>query len=171
MIEGTVIDIMPFSAYFQKLMAKRAAVSSWYPCQAGRNAMTVGPDGRVYSCHHAIEEPEFQMGHIDAGVPTSEQRQGFYSSVDEREPCSSCWAKHVCGGECYHRAAAAGANQFGTLPPVCKDRKSLIGLSMDAFAEIAAKNPESLARLALGRLSTLAPEPSAYQASDLASFA
>ncbi|MET7640481.1 radical SAM protein [Streptomyces sp. NPDC005438] len=168
--EGVVIDIMPFSAFFQKILMQGKAVSSWYPCQAARNAITVGPDGRVYSCHHAIEETDFELGHISRGLPLVEVRQKHFKRVDEREPCGSCWAKNICGGECYHRSLSAGAGEFGTLPAACKERKTLIGFALDAFSRIARSNPESLRRLATGRLTVPEPQESAYQATDLREF-
>ncbi|MGQ5639090.1 MULTISPECIES: radical SAM protein [unclassified Streptomyces] len=167
---GIVFDIMPFAAFFQKILYQGRAVSSWYPCQAARNAVTVGPDGRMYSCHHAIEEPAFEIGHISRGLPLVEVRSRHFRRVDEREPCRSCWAKHVCGGECYHRSLSAGAGEFGTLPAACRERKALIGFTLDAFARVAKRNPEALRRLALGRLTVPEPQDAAYRAADLRDF-
>ncbi|MFJ2419178.1 radical SAM protein [Streptomyces brevispora] len=168
--KGTVLDIMPFGAFFQKILHQGRAISSWYPCQAARNAVTVGPDGRVYSCHHAIEEPAFEMGHISQGLPIVEIRSKHFKRVDEREPCRSCWAKHVCGGECYHRSLSAGAGEFGTLPAACHERKALIGFAFDAFTRVAKRNPQALRQLALGQLSQPTPQETAYQAADLRDF-
>ncbi|MDH6130645.1 uncharacterized protein P3T37_000012 [Kitasatospora sp. MAA4] len=167
---GVVLDIMPFSAFFQKILHQGKAVSSWYPCQAARNAVTVGPDGRVYSCHHAIEEPAFELGHITKGLPIVEIRSKHFKRVDEREPCRDCWAKHICGGECYHRSLSAGAGEFGTLPAACHERKALIGFALDAFARIARTNPQALRRLALGDLTCPDPQDAAYEAADLRDF-
>lgn len=167
---GVVLDIMPYSAFFQKILMQGKAASSWYPCLAARNAVTVGPDGRVYSCHHAIEETDFELGHISRGLPIVEVRQKHYKRVDEREPCGSCWARNICGGECYHRSLSAGAGEFGTLPAACKERKTLIGFALDAFTRVARSNPESLRRLATGRLTVCEPREDAYAASDLREF-
>ena len=153
LLEGTVIDIMPFSAYFVKLITQGRAISSWLPCNAAKNAVTVGPDGRVYSCHHAIEEPQYVMGTVSTGMPDATTRRDFYHPVDDRSSCSRCWAKHVCGGECYHRATSAGLQQDDVLPATCQERRTLIGLALDAFAEVASGRPDSLARLARGMYS------------------
>ncbi len=170
MKRGTVIDIMPFSAYFRKLLTRGRTIGSWMPCNAGRNAMTVGPDGRIYSCHHAIEEDDFQMGHVNTGVPSTKERRDYFHSVESRSACSQCWAKHICGGECYHRAAAAGAGQDGTVPAVCIERKGLIGMALDSFAKIARSNPSSLAALAAGRYQQVPIDPDAYTAKTLEDY-
>ncbi|MBV9024380.1 MAG: SPASM domain-containing protein, partial [Streptomycetaceae bacterium] len=104
------------------------------------------------------------------GLPIVEVRTQHFKRVDEREPCRRCWAKHICGGECYHRSLSAGAGEFGTLPAVCKERKVLIGFALDAFTRIAKSNPQALRRLAIGDLSRPQPQESAYQAADLSDF-
>jgi uncharacterized protein len=78
LLAGQIISIMPFDNYFQKILMKGRSTGSWYPCKAGRNAITVGPDGRIYSCHHAMEEPDYQMGHIKQGLPIAEIRSSYY---------------------------------------------------------------------------------------------
>jgi uncharacterized protein len=170
LLEGTVIDIMPFSSYFVKLLSRGRATASWLPCNAAKNAVTVGPDGRVYSCHHAIEEPEYVMGTVADGMPSAARRREFFHSVEDRLHCSRCWAKHVCGGECYHRASSAGLEQDDVLPATCKERRTLIGLTLDAFAQVAKERPASLIALAKGNYSAVQPDRAAYEARDLASF-
>lgn len=170
LIDGTVISVMPFDAYFQKLLRRGKLLSSWYPCNAGRNAVTVGPDGRIYACHHAIEEPEYELGHISRGLPIAEVRQPYFRRVDQREPCRSCWARHVCGGECYHRSSSSGKGYYGTLPAVCRERKSMIGLALDALAQVAKANPDALRRLARMDLSKVTPNWAAYDARDLRDY-
>lgn len=170
LLGGVVVDIMPFSAYFVKLLSRGTATASWLPCNAAKNAVTVGPDGRVYSCHHAIEESDYVMGTVGSGIPGADERQRFYHPVEDRTSCSRCWAKHVCGGECYHRATSAGLEQQDVLPAACQERRALIGLALDAFAEVAQKRPDSLIRLAKGAYSDITPEPEAYEATDLQDY-
>lgn len=171
LLEGTVVDIMPFAGYFVKLLTLGNATGAWLPCSAAKNAVTVGPDGRVYSCHHAIEETGYVMGTVAEGLPVAARRRDFYHPVTERSACSRCWAKHVCGGECYHRATSAGLAQDDVLPSTCQERRTLIGLALDAFAEVAEKRPESLVRLAKGMYSDVEPDPVAYDAHDLRTYA
>jgi len=118
LLEGTVLGVMPFEGFLERLVHRRRAVTSWYPCTAGRSALGIGPDGRIYPCHHFLEEGRFQLGHVQQGLPGIEARRPFFRRVDQREPCRSCWARHACGGECYHRAATAGVGYTGVLPEV-----------------------------------------------------
>jgi uncharacterized protein len=167
---GTILSVLPFENFFERFLTQGRAVTSWYPCTAGRTALGVGPDGRVYPCHHFLEESTFEVGHVNNGLPEISERRKFFQRVDEREPCSSCWARHACGGECYHRAHTAGAGYTGVLPAVCRDRKSHIGLALDGFARLAREYPDVLRDLAMKRYSPVQPRWDAYDVDDLAVY-
>jgi uncharacterized protein len=171
LFSGTVVSVLPFEGFIERLAWHGNAVASWYPCSAGRTALGVGPDGGVYPCHHFLEESKFKLGDVRQGLPVLNQRREFFHRVDEREPCRSCWARHACGGECYHRAHAAGAGYAGVLSPVCQARKSLIGLTIDLFAELALDRPDVLRRVVLKDYSTPEPHWPAYDYQDLSPYA
>jgi uncharacterized protein len=170
LLEGTVLVVMPFEGLLERLVHRRRAVTSWYPCTAGRSALGVGPDGRIYPCHHFLEEGRYQLGHVQQGLPSIEARRPFFLRVDQREPCRSCWARHACGGECYHRAATAGVGYTGVLPDICRSRKSLIGLVLEVFADLAAARPDALRRLAAKDFSPVVFREAAFLAPDLAAY-
>ncbi|MGH4029189.1 radical SAM protein [Actinomycetota bacterium Odt1-20B] len=171
LLEGTALGVMPFEGFIGKLVLRGKGTGSWYPCSAGRNALAVGPTGTLYPCHHFLEEGSFEMGDVRRGLPIVEVRQPFFQRVDEREPCNSCWAKHACGGECYHRAHAAGAGYTGTLPATCRHRKSLIGLTLDVLADVAARRPDALKAVVTQRYSRVEPFAPAYEYTDLSPYA
>ena len=170
LLEGTVLGVMPFEAILERLFHSRRAITSWYPCTAGRSSLGVGPDGRVYPCHHFLEEGRFQLGHVSAGLPGIESRRPFFRRVDQREPCRSCWARHACGGECYHRAETGGAGYDGVLPEVCRERKTLIGFTLDTFADLVSRRSDSLVRLATKQFTPVPCHPAAFEAQDLSNY-
>ncbi len=170
LLAGNVISVLPFEGFLERLMWRGKAVASWYPCSAGRSALGVGPDGKVYPCHHFLEEQDFELGNVRKGLPIVEIRKPFFQRVDEREPCNSCWAKHACGGECYHRAHAAGAGYTGVLPETCRSRKSMIGLTIELFAELAQRRPDVLRRVVMKDYSRPTPKWEAYDYQDLSPY-
>lgn len=170
LLDGVVISVVPFEGYIERMLAQGSAIASWYPCSAGREQLAVGPAGQVYPCHHFLEEGTFEMGNVLRGLPMLDQRAPFFQRVDQREPCRSCWARHACGGECYHRAHTAGRGYTGTLPDVCRSRKSMIGMTLEVFAEVAARRPESLARIVRGEYTRVTPKPEAYACADLTPY-
>jgi uncharacterized protein len=170
LMAGTVISVLPFEGFIERLAWNGTATASWYPCSAGRTALGVGPDGGVYPCHHFLEESTFKLGDVRKGLPLLNQRKDFFQRVDEREPCNTCWARHACGGECYHRAHAAGAGYTGVLTPVCEARKSLIGLTLDLFAELALDRPDLLRRVVHKDYTMPDPRWEAYDFADLTPY-
>jgi uncharacterized protein len=167
LLNGIVIGVNPFEGILERLAMRGSAITSWYPCTAGRSALGIGPKGDVYPCHHFLEEKNYYLGHVSNGLPDLEQRQPYFLRVDQREPCSSCWARHACGGECYHRAATSGRTYTGVIPDVCRSRKSLIGLTLDLFAEIATRKPDVFAKLITKNYSVVSLKESAYHSQDL----
>ncbi|MGW5332361.1 radical SAM protein [Streptomyces bauhiniae] len=170
LLQGDVVSVMPFEGFLEKMMWRGKAVGSWYPCSAGRTALGVGPDGKVYPCHHFLEEGAFELGDVRKGLPILEVRRPYFKRVDEREPCGSCWARHICGGECYHRAHASGAGYTGVLPRTCRTRKSLIGLTIEMFAELAVSRPDILRRVVVKDYCRPEPQAGTYELQDLSRY-
>lgn len=170
LMAGNIISVMPFEGFLERLMWRGRATASWYPCSAGRSALGVGPDGKIYPCHHFLEEKEFELGDVRYGLPIVEVRKPYFKRVDERNPCKSCWARHVCGGECYHRAHASGAGYDGVLPRTCKSRKTMIGMTIELFAELAKNRPDVLRRAVVKDYSRPTPNWEAYDYQDLSPY-
>jgi uncharacterized protein len=170
LIDGEILDVAPFSHMLLRLARPGKVTISWYPCNAGANALGVAPDGTLYPCHHFLEEEEHSLGNVADGIPAIDERRHLFRRVDQRDPCKNCWARHACGGECYHRASTAGAGYFGTMPSVCSGRKTLIGMVLEAFARVAAEAPEALRRLVSGHLTLPTIDEAAYLVRDLSDF-
>ncbi|MDB5064142.1 MAG: hypothetical protein JWM18_576 [Chloroflexi bacterium] len=170
LLDGVVISVLPFEGVIERMLARGGAVASWYPCSAGRGQLAVGPRGQLYPCHHFLEESRFQMGDVRHGLPTFTARQPFFLRVDQREPCRSCWARHACGGECYHRAHTAGHGYTGVIPEVCRSRKTLIGLTLEVLAEVAERRPDVLGRILRRECSPVPPNWAAYDHRDLTPY-
>lgn len=71
-------------------------------CNAGCNT-AITADGSIYACHGLVGVPEFAMGNIaDADNPTYARVHTAFSGLDvDRTQCSTCWARYLCGGQCY----------------------------------------------------------------------
>ena len=170
LLEGVVIGVMPFEGFIERLLMRGSATASWYPCSAGRNFLAVGPNGKVYPCHHFLEESAFELGDVREGLPGLSEREPFFLRVDQREPCRSCWARHACGGECYHRAHTAGVGYTGVLPEVCRQRKSIIGMTLEVLADVAKRRPDVLSALVRKHYTRMTPRWEAYEYNDLSPY-
>jgi uncharacterized protein len=79
------------------------------PCGAAQSYVSLGADGRYYTCHRTIGQPGFALGDLETG-PSAARRRAFLEArdVDRQEPCRTCWARYLCGGGCHAEVIAAG---------------------------------------------------------------
>lgn len=74
-------------------------------CNAGCNT-AVTADGSIYACHGLVGVPEFAMGNVaDDHNPAYVRVQAAFSRLNvDQTQCSTCWARYLCGGQCYAQA-------------------------------------------------------------------
>ena len=79
------------------------------PCGAVASYLSVGADGGVYTCHRTVGDARERLGSLSE-FGASEPRRRFLQNrlVNRSEPCSSCWARYLCGGGCHAEVAKAG---------------------------------------------------------------
>jgi uncharacterized protein len=168
LLSGTVFSLAPFCGVLKRLAVRRRAIASWYPCMAGHRTLGIGPEGEIHTCHHFVGEDDDIIGHVRDGLPPVDARRSRFRRVDQREPCRSCWARHACGGQCYHRAKTAGVGHFGVTEEFCRGRKALIRTTLDLFADIATRDRTVLGRLLQGDLTRVPVSEEAYRMTTLA---
>jgi uncharacterized protein len=170
LLDGRVFKLGIFTDPMIALVVREKANRAWRPCDAGHRALGVGEDGRIYPCHHFFGEDDYALGHVADGLPSATERRHLHHRVDEREPCRSCWARHACGGECYHRAHTAGVSYRGVVEDECKARKRRIGLAMSIFVDLVKRAPEVMSRLLYDDLEVRPPLEPAYGVQSLAEY-
>lgn len=79
------------------------------PCGAGDNYVSVGAEGGYFTCHRTIDRAEFALGSVASGLDLG-AREAFVARRDvaTQEPCSTCWARWLCGGGCHAEVVVAG---------------------------------------------------------------
>jgi uncharacterized protein len=79
------------------------------PCGSAASYISVSARGEYFSCHRTIDDHRFVLGSIALGLSTS-GRENFLRNrhVDLQQPCSSCWARYLCGGGCHAEVLSAG---------------------------------------------------------------
>lgn len=128
--DGLVIDVNPYAALLLRLAKRGGAVQSHLPCDAGIASIAIGDDGLSYPCHHFFGEVNSSYGPV---IPSADLRAERFLDVDSRSGCRECFARHMCGGECYHRAETAGKGYFGVVPTNCERRRNLVAPAILAF--------------------------------------
>lgn len=109
-----------------------------FSCGAGRGYVCIGVDGDIFPCHRFVGNQKFKMGNVvsDFYEPGVEKYLTEEIGISARDSCKSCWARYLCGGDCY--AAAEEINNDIKIPDQakCELNKHLIDLSLMLYSQI-----------------------------------
>lgn len=143
-----------FSNIEDLLRELHQGVNKAHPCGAGLGLLGVATDGDLGLCHRFVESGEFQMGTIDDGVD-EEKRQAFLESghIDNKTECSTCFARPLCSGGCYHEAWVRHDDPVAPNLHYCDWIRSWTAMGLDCYGQIALANPSFLERFASQPLS------------------
>ena len=107
-------------------------------CRAGRGYFTLAPDGSVYPCHRLIGKAGFK---IEGGLKNiSAADSAWRASVDERETCSACPLRYICGGGCKQEALVTGGSLLSANLKICDFANLLFESALIAIANAGAEN-------------------------------
>lgn len=121
-------------------------------CDAGRGYVAVTPNGDVYMCHRFAYDQRFRIGSIfddDVYRPLYAQNQ-----TDAQAKCRTCFARHFCGGGCYHDNLAV--NGLTTVP--AEDQCQLVRRQVEFAAYAVAHLSEAKIKY-LEEHGLIAPRP------------
>lgn len=123
------------------------------PCNAGGALAAVSADGDIYPCHRFVGYDEFKVGNVRDESPLNERFRDTFdhfrrATVDTMDPCSSCWARYLCGGCCYVTSWLREGDT--TKPPAtyCHLKKSVYHSLLATFSEIMGDPPRKAKMLA-----------------------
>ena len=107
-----------------------------YPCGAAAGYASVSAEGHLFACHRSIDDPKFAIGDLETGTDDV-ARSRFLSErhVLKQEPCSSCWARFLCGGGCHHEVIARGRLS-------CDYIRGWLDFCLASYVEITNQQPQ-----------------------------
>jgi uncharacterized protein len=126
----------PFSNLGSALREIHRGTHRPYSCGAGAGYLGVSADGELSACHRFVGDSAGQLGHIDGGV--DEERQSRWLKdrhVHRQEPCTSCWARYLCGGGCHHEVIHRGR-------PACDYIRGWLHYCLEVYARLLVNVPE-----------------------------
>lgn len=71
-------------------------------CQAGKNKMSITANGQLFPCDSFVGKNEFCIGNALKRERYDSILENAF--VDNLDTCSGCWARYICGGDCYHNS-------------------------------------------------------------------
>lgn len=106
-----------------------------YPCGAGAGYLGVSADGELAACHRFVGDADGAMGTLD-GVDRA--RQGRWLDdrhVHRQAPCTTCWARYLCGGGCHHETIRRGR-------PACDYIRGWLHYCLTAYLRLSKQRPD-----------------------------
>lgn len=134
---GQYVNLIPF---YDPLYFLHNRTKNVYPCRAGIDSAALFSDGKFYPCHHYMGDGDFSFGDLENGLDSKKLR-AFTRQVDRREKCKDCWARFVCGGECYHRSMVEGEDIYSGYEKGCFRRKALISEAIYLYHRLKEEDP------------------------------
>ena len=114
-------------------------------CQAGKNKVSLTANGQLFPCDSFVGENEFCIGN----ALKKERYKGVLEKVyvDNIAMCSACWAKYICGGDCYHNSFLMKQSVEEVDCAFCKLQKYFIEKTVAMYCQMNDINPALFGKL------------------------
>jgi uncharacterized protein len=120
-------------------------MSKAYPCGAGIGLMGVATDGDVALCHRFAGSSEHKLGSVFDGVDRSRQDDFLVRHhIANKTDCSSCWARPLCAGGCYHEAHTRYGSTVEPNLHYCEWIRAWTNTCLEVYGTLAERRPEFL---------------------------
>jgi uncharacterized protein len=120
-------------------------LSKSHPCGAGMGLMGVATDGDVALCHRFAGSDSHKLGTVTGGIDYSAQESYLARHhIENKTDCSTCWARPLCAGGCYHEAHTRYGDTQQPNLHYCEWIRSWTNTCLEVYATIAERRPEFL---------------------------
>jgi uncharacterized protein len=116
------------------------------PCGAGARYVCVAPDGDLVLCHRFAGDARYRVGHVDSGLDRAAVGRLLGELRAEAAACAGCWARHLCGGPCFHDLRARPSESVGEEAGRCAVRRRIFELSMWLYSNLPEERRRALWR-------------------------
>ncbi len=122
-------------------------VSKAYPCGAGLGLMGVSTDGDVALCHRFAGSDAHKLGTVGTGVDRDAQANYLQRHhIANKTDCSTCWARPLCSGGCYHEAHTRYGDTGRPNLHYCEWIRGWTDTCLQIYGAVSVRNPAFLAR-------------------------
>jgi len=125
----------PFTNVTSALQMIHRGTHRPYACGAGAAYLGIGADGAASACHRFVGDDAAAMGDVfDGWDQSAREVWATERHVDRQEPCSSCWARYLCGGGCHHEVMGRGRTS-------CDFIRAWLEHCLSTYVDIATTHP------------------------------
>lgn len=145
---GKVDTLTGVTSVGNTILSVMAGRQRYYSCGLGKEILGVSASGEIYPCHRFIGMPEFRMGNVFDGLDLDLHRRYADRYVDNRESCSTCWARYFCGGGCAHEAWTYSGDAAQVVKSRCELIRFETELGLKLYVTAFEEHPDQLDSLA-----------------------
>jgi uncharacterized protein len=136
-----------FSNVKETLEELHKGVSKAFPCGAGLGLLGVATDGDVALCHRFAGSDAHKLGTVTDGIDRDAQRTFLETHhIANKTDCSTCWARPLCSGGCYHEAHTRYGETIRPNLHYCEWIRGWTDVCLQIYGELAVRNPAFLAQ-------------------------
>ena len=136
-----------FSNVKETLEEIHKGMSKAYPCGAGIGLLGVATDGDVALCHRFAGSDAHKLGSVTQGIDRSAQAAFLDAHhLANKTDCSTCWARPLCSGGCYHAAHTRYGDTAKPNLHYCDWIRGWTDVCLRVYGELAHRNPAFLAQ-------------------------
>jgi uncharacterized protein len=136
-----------FSNVKETLEELHKGVSKAFPCGAGLGLLGVATDGDVALCHRFAGSDAHKLGTVADGIDRSAQRAFLETHhIANKTDCSTCWARPLCSGGCYHEAHTRYGETIRPNLHYCDWIRGWTDVCLQIYGELSERNPAFLAQ-------------------------
>jgi uncharacterized protein len=122
-------------------------MSKAYPCGAGIGLMGVATDGDVALCHRFAGSDSHKIGSVTEGVDRGKQEDFLMKHhIANKTDCSTCWARPLCAGGCYHEAHTRYGSSERPNLHYCEWIRRWTDTCLQVYGTLAERRPDYLAQ-------------------------
>ena len=127
-----------------KALYRRAKIVR--PCGGGIGLLTTTPNGEFFCCHRLAGNPVARIGDIESGISEEVRMRFLENSVLNREKCTGCWARFLCGGSasCMYQSAITTGDLFSHSESACYYIKKYWELVIWLYSELPDEDKRRL---------------------------
>jgi uncharacterized protein len=81
--------------------------------------MSFDAEGNIYPCEGFVGISDYCMGNIYHKIDRDIQEKFMSANVTNQDKCQHCWARYLCGGDCYHNAYLVNHSIFTPDDNIC----------------------------------------------------
>ncbi|MCL2717829.1 MAG: SPASM domain-containing protein [Lachnospiraceae bacterium] len=135
-----------FGKFLSRLLLRTPV---YYRCFAGKNKIAVTASGEIYPCDSFCGLNNYSMGTIDENTDNESVTTLFEEAhIQNRTKCSKCWARHICGGDCYYNSYLISGNILEPDPIKCEINRFFIENAIEMLIKIKMINPNHIEYIA-----------------------